>query len=199
MNFEKLRPRCKTARLGDHRIEALHVTHLKNAAVELGCVDERLSLLRCGSDRFFNEHVDSMLEQVYADAPVISGRNGEADCIHLTEELPIIAERIRAVQCGDFFRALLLNIDDTGKLHTLRLRVQTRMMPAEMSDSDYSDFHEAYSTATIAISAASASRIRLSRSIINVLRASIASAETFRRAINFTVASPITGTSKRKS
>src|SRR5262245_39497812 len=103
------------------------------------------------------------------------------------------------MRLSNFRGAIRQNADDADPLRLRDFLVDPGMMPAQVTDSDDSDFHGlGYSTATTAIPAASAARSNFSRSNIRVLRASIASAVAPERFMISMVGTPTTGTSNLK-
>src|SRR5271169_171427 len=101
VNFEKEGKAGDFLQRNDGRIEALEMSHLEDAAVGVGCLDELIGRSEILRDGLFNEYVDSSFQKGAADFGVSGGRNGDDGGVDLAGELAGVCECGARVGGGD--------------------------------------------------------------------------------------------------
>src|SRR5688500_2575641 len=130
MDLEKLRG-CGDLMSGyDYWIESFDVADLKDSSVFGGGIDKDPGFFNAERDRFFDQHVDAVFEEVLADSGVIDRGHRETDRVDLAEELGVVGKR----------PPLGNDIHGRYKFDVGHLLVDPRMVLAQMSDADYCDF-----------------------------------------------------------
>src|SRR5215831_5932054 len=90
VDFEKLRFCRGLPRRSDDGIESLDMADLQYAFVSSGSYDEAFCLLDSGGYRFLDEHINSVLEKIDANARMIESRYCQTHRIDFAEEVPVI-------------------------------------------------------------------------------------------------------------
>src|SRR5207237_7167963 len=86
------------------------------------------------------EHINTVFEQVQGDSSMIYCGNRETDGVDFAENVAIVGMGGRPIQLRNLFRPRLENVDDTGHLNALKLRVQPGVLFSQMSDPDDCNF-----------------------------------------------------------
>src|SRR6185437_4933263 len=137
MNFEEER---KGKRIFKHhygRIEALQVSHLKNAAALPGEAGETLPGNRRCRYRLFNQYIDAAVEQTGHDVFMSNGRRSHNGGIKQTECLFKAGKCLRVAFPGKLPGSFEIGVDNRNEFDVLDLLDHADVISPERARSDH--------------------------------------------------------------
>src|SRR4029434_9412686 len=154
-------------------------------------------------ERLLDEYTDSALDERQRDVDMRYRRHSDGDRVDPFEQIASVGKRNGSMPRGDVPGTAAINIDDADQLDAFESAKYPRVVLAQMAHANHGHTngsgHAVLSRPMIVMLASFAEAITACPSRINVLPASIESADAPATRIAWTVARPMTGTSNRIS
>ena len=139
--FDEFRHDRPAGEFFEGRIEAFDVAHLQRNAIPGGNPDQFVRFGDRPADRLFDHRRNAGPQERGGDGKVIDGRRDDGDGIDVIDQAFVIVVGRGADGRGDFRRLLAVGIDDADEVHVRHAGQDSRMVPAEMPDTDHCHPH----------------------------------------------------------
>ena len=120
-----------------HGGETLDMADLQDLAPRRGEADQLAGIRHRRGDRFFDQDMGTMLDEIPGDLEMARRRCRDADRVHPAEKRPVVAEPLDPMLGGDRRRARRIPVHHRHEPGALEARIFAGMVLAEMADTDH--------------------------------------------------------------
>src|SRR5207248_4646188 len=121
-------------------VEAFEMADLKQRAAFVSRRNHAISFFECARDGLFDEDVDACFQKLAGNLGVRFSRDGEADGLTASDNVPPISRPFRISFDGDVVRGLFVQITNGNEFNQsliIKRGVDARMLTTQMSNADH--------------------------------------------------------------
>ena len=144
VRLDKCRRLQLISQVQQRRIETFEMTDLDNQIIGQRQFDQIIGFINGDRDRFLDQHVAAMFEEVARDLMVQRGRCSDTNRVDLAQQLVVVRQCLDAMLVGNRLCGLGIGIDHRNEFAVVQRRVFVRVKFSQVTDADNGCFKLAH-------------------------------------------------------